>query len=473
MNIAMFNMPAMKDIKMNQDAVQSGASENGMTVHPFEKLLGEMNATNELETKPLPDESIVIDSDNPEEIQKMLSELDLETMEKLISDLVSSNDLSPDDLLLVEEMKLKLMDLQQSGEQSAESVIEMASNQLLKEMMNLVQPPINFEKEFLSLSSQALSIAEVQKAHVGNLSTKELQHQAQQIFNQVESVLKQIGSGGEVSRVAPKVLELLKQWQQLSQTGGNKMELISGLNTDNKQFLNVWRELTSVYQKRTGMNQRQHYNLDAKVTTTDITRWLGKAMETQVQLEKPVMQSGNPMPQLETLAPQTATAATAMPMSKVEQFVIHLNQTQNNVPVDKQLVEQFQKIMDASKVSHLQNGKGQLSIHLKPANLGEMMVRFTQINGEMLVKILVSTAVAKEMLEGNLQQLRNMFSPHQVVIEKQEGLTQENQKSQEQQNSDRQDERREGRTESELDNNQADEDTFSSLFEELILNEKV
>src|SRR5699024_4075522 len=45
---------------------------------------------------------------------------------------------------------------------------------------------------------------------------------------------------------------------------------------------------------------------------------------------------------------------------------------------------------------------------------------FIEMNGEMTVKITVSSQATKKMLEANIHQLKNMFSPHQVVIEKQE-----------------------------------------------------
>ncbi|WP_337020412.1 flagellar hook-length control protein FliK, partial [Oceanobacillus massiliensis] len=118
----------------------------------------------------------------------------------------------------------------------------------------------------------------------------------------------------------------------------------------------------------------------------------------------------------------TAGLQTALPTSKLEQYAIYINQSQTNPnqSPDRQLIEQFQKIMNTSKFSAMPNGTNLLSIALRPNNLGEMMVRFTQINGEMTVRILVSSSAAKEMLESNVHQLKNMFSPHQVVVEKQD-----------------------------------------------------
>ncbi|QHS22250.1 flagellar hook-length control protein FliK [Virgibacillus sp. MSP4-1] len=117
----------------------------------------------------------------------------------------------------------------------------------------------------------------------------------------------------------------------------------------------------------------------------------------------------------------TAVSVDSMPMSKVEQFTIYLqrnggNQAATNNSHD--FMEQFQKIIKSSRF--IQNeGSAQMTLKLKPAHLGDMIVKFTQINGEMAVRIAVSSQAAKEMLESNINQLRHMFQPHQVVIDKQ------------------------------------------------------
>src|SRR5699024_12226127 len=99
---------------------------------------------------------------------------------------------------------------------------------------------------------------------------------------------------------------------------------------------------------------------------------------------------------LEKTIQKSMTFTSSMPLSKIEQYVIHLNQTQNAQPADQQLIEQFQKVMKTSKFLTMQNGTSQLNMTLRPENLGDMMVKLTQMNGEMTVKIVVTSAAAKE-----------------------------------------------------------------------------
>lgn len=124
---------------------------------------------------------------------------------------------------------------------------------------------------------------------------------------------------------------------------------------------------------------------------------------------------------------QTQTVQTNMfgqldsnPISKLEQYTIYLQNQKSDVQGQSQtqLMDQIRQIIQSSRFLK-RDGLTQMTIKLKPAHLGEMMIQLTQINGEMAVKMTVTSQAVKEMLEGNLNQLRHMFSPNQVVIEKQ------------------------------------------------------
>ncbi|MDV2580603.1 flagellar hook-length control protein FliK [Alkalibacillus haloalkaliphilus] len=109
-------------------------------------------------------------------------------------------------------------------------------------------------------------------------------------------------------------------------------------------------------------------------------------------------------------------------MSKLEQFTVHVSRANSSqssqMSNQQQIIEQLQKIIQSTQFGRA-NGTNNLTIQLKPANLGQMTLQFTQIDGQMAVKISVMSTAAKEMLESNLNQLRHLFHPNQVVIERQ------------------------------------------------------
>jgi len=108
----------------------------------------------------------------------------------------------------------------------------------------------------------------------------------------------------------------------------------------------------------------------------------------------------------------------AKPMSPIEQYVIYMQHADDDQVTSDQLLRQFRQIIQASQFSPLQSMQNQLAITLKPDNLGEMLVRFVEVNGEMAVKIFVSSQATKSLLETNIHQLKHMFAPHQISIEK-------------------------------------------------------
>src|SRR5699024_10698520 len=119
-------------------------------------------------------------------------------------------------------------------------------------------------------------------------------------------------------------------------------------------------------------------------------------------------------------------------------------------------------------------GQSALSITLNPSNIGEMLVRMTEVDGEMMVKIVVTTSRAKEMLESNMHQLRHMFSPHQVQIERQEAQLNITQKAGDKEGLDEEKER-EGQQEQQEQNQNGEqpERDFSDYFRKSLLNEEV
>ncbi|WP_165445036.1 flagellar hook-length control protein FliK [Gracilibacillus phocaeensis] len=200
-----------------------------------------------------------------------------------------------------------------------------------------------------------------------------------------------------------QMLQLLKQWSQLQPANQQGMQLFIGskLTEQEKQ---IWERLITNYQNRQDSSLQRSYAKE--ITAQDISKWVKKALEHTNWVDQ---------------QPRIMESQVGQSSSKVQQYVIHLQQTQSEErTVQQQLIQQFQRVMQKSNFMQLANGDGQLTVQLKPEHLGEITVRLVQMNGEMTVKMLVHSQAAKELLETNIQQLRHLFSPQQVVVEKQE-----------------------------------------------------
>ncbi|WP_177183367.1 flagellar hook-length control protein FliK [Lentibacillus persicus] len=288
-----------------------------------------------------------------------------------------------------------------------------------------------------------------------------LEKQFSRIIRQAEEILGQLNGQKSISKAAPELLKLLEQWSTLIKKADQHAIIqpeLPEMKSGKEQT--IWKDLVQSFQKRNQLAVREQYRTNAKVTTQDVVKWLQRAVQNQSNFDTP---AGKSLP-----------VSSVMPVSKVEQYVIHLNQT-NSQPISHQLVEKFQNVMKTSRFISLQNGTSQLNIALRPENLGDVIVKMTQINGEMTVKIIVSSAAAKDMLESNMHQLKNMFSPQQVSIEKQETSSHQSQASQHEDERQQTDDHHEGQSEQSGQHNgeNAEEDDFDAQLREVLTNEKV
>lgn len=277
------------------------------------------------------------------------------------------------------------------------------------------------------------------------------------IFHDVRALLAQVSQDEDVAKVAPKLLELLEKWTKLDTLDRQTMDQLQKVMNQHPREGKIWRELLATFQKRHQLAMNQQYQMNAGVTKQDITSWLTRALASDTVVEHSSLPTNHHI--------------SSLPMSKLEQYVIHIQQGQGAQPVDKQMMDQLQNMIKSQRFLTLNNGFKQLSISLRPENLGDMMVRLTELNGEMTVKIFVSSQATRQMLEANIHQLKNMFAPHQVVIE--ESIELNIQKSAEEQ--DQQDqsfadhEKEDGRNQSKRDSNE----DVSDSFHDVLMNLKV
>ncbi|AIF66378.1 hypothetical protein GZ22_06875 [Terribacillus saccharophilus] len=102
---------------------------------------------------------------------------------------------------------------------------------------------------------------------------------------------------------------------------------------------------------------------------------------------------------------------------KQEQLVFHLKQAdQMPEQASEELIQKLEQAVKFSGILSDRNGLKELSIQLKPGNLGDLQVKLVRENGDITVQIIATSKQAKDLLESNISSLKHMFSPHQVTI---------------------------------------------------------
>lgn len=165
------------------------------------------------------------------------------------------------------------------------------------------------------------------------------------------------------------------------------------------------------------------------------------------------------------------TFASNETMSRAEQMTIHVGEQLTKKAEHHQFQRQFQEMLNRGMFRNLQNGMNQLSIKLHPEHLGRLDIQITQLNGVITARIMASTAVAKELIEGQLHQLRQAFALQQLQVEKIE-ITQQEQPPLFQSERDEQQKGHEQRDEKQS-GEQTEDETFSQLLEEFTFMEEV
>jgi len=163
-----------------------------------------------------------------------------------------------------------------------------------------------------------------------------------------------------------------------------------------------------------------------------------------------------------------------MNMSKLEQFVLNTQSGQKGTVNSEQMLKSFENIISRAQFTN-NNGMQKLLIKLNPEHLGSLRVEIIQQNGVMIAKIIASTSQAKELLDSQLQGLKQAFVNQNIPVEKLELSQQFTHLSQDRHLARDQGQQQDGQTNSEQsqDDNENMTKQFQTQFEEALLEAEV
>lgn len=226
--------------------------------------------------------------------------------------------------------------------------------------------------------------------------------QVTMILDQLKQLLATENSNQDIEHVARDLHKLFQLWSQFAQE--QKQQLISNLqlNKENEQAL--LRHLLSLFEKRNSFAKQQVYQTNASITQEDVEKWLQQALDKYSLLDQ---------------AASTINVSQTQPlqMNHIQQYTLHVTEGNRIDAISRNLASDLSNIINRSSFLK-QAGLEELTLTLRPHSLGDVTIRLAQINGEMTVRFLVTTEAAKKLFEANLHQLKPMFAPNQVVVER-------------------------------------------------------
>jgi len=309
------------------------------------------------------------------------------------------------------------------------------------------------EKSISDLQIKALS--QIDKGRDEEVS-EELIMQITILLNELKQLLANNTPEQDLGQVARDLHKMFQLWSQLAQ--GQKQEIISNLEVDSEDEQALLRHLISLFDKRNSFAKQEVYQMNASITQEDVEKWLQQSLH-KYGLVSHESYSAN------------LSQAQPMQMNQIQQYTLHVTEGNRIDAISRNLASDLSNIMNRSSFLK-QAGLEELTLSLRPHSLGDVTIRLAQINGEMTVRFLVTTEAARKLFEANLHQLKPMFAPNQVVVERDmtiadDDFFQEEQEQLEEEHKE-EDNDQQARTEDRNENDLSFEDLLQFLSEEAI-----
>lgn len=218
--------------------------------------------------------------------------------------------------------------------------------------------------------------------------------QAPNILNEVLAAVQK----PEQNNVQPKELQQIVQLLKLAQLAGSKVDTVYQQEIQLASLKDALLALANEAQKSAGTEQST-----VKTTTFQQVVQQGQQsslnQQTTVKVETDTQTAGH----IQQQVTQTKTVTVTLPAEKPAQ--------------SDALIKEIQNLINRSQLSG-QPGNMKLFLKLFPENLGQIRIELVQKDGVMTARLLATTAMGKELLENNINQLKAGFVAQNIQMER-------------------------------------------------------
>ena len=212
--------------------------------------------------------------------------------------------------------------------------------------------------------------------------------QAPHILNEVMAAVQK----PEQNNVQPKELQQIVQLLKLAQLAGSKVDTVYQQEINLASLKDALLALANEAQKLAGTEQ-------STSKTTTFQQVVQQGQQTTVKVETDTQTAGH----LQQQVTHTKTVTVTLPAEKPAQ--------------SDALVKEIQNLINRSQLSG-QPGNMKLFLKLFPENLGQIRIELVQKDGVMTARLLATTAMGKELLENNINQLKAGFVSQNIQMER-------------------------------------------------------
>lgn len=279
------------------------------------------------------------------------------------------------------------------------------------------QTPVAVD-EMLTLENltQLLGMTEEQLTQiVQQLLGEETQLEMKDVWSMIEqapAILSEVMAaiqGTQPANVQPKEIQQVVQFLKLAELVGNKVDTVYQQEVQLSQLKDALLFLANQAQQAVQTQNEQQApkskfeQLVQQVTQTQQTTQSTQAtvQQTTVKTETETQQPTVGLQQQQVM--QTKTVTITLPAEKPAQ--------------SEALLKEIQNLIARGQLSG-QQGNMKLFLKLFPENLGQIRIELVQKDGVLTARLLATTAVGKELLENNLNQLKAGFVAQNIQMDR-------------------------------------------------------
>lgn len=256
-------------------------------------------------------------------------------------------------------------------------VDEMLTLEYLTELIGLT------EQQLTQIVQQLLGDAQQEITDVWSII-----EQAPAIISEVLAAVQGTHQNQQLD-VRPKELQQIVQLLKLAQLAGTKVDTVYQQEVQLSQLKDALLALAAQAQTVVQTQQQE----TTKGTSQQVVQQTTVKTETESQ----------PSLGLQQQTTQTKTVTITLPAEKPAQ--------------SDALLKEIQNLINRSQISG-QQGNMKLFLKLFPENLGQIRIELVQKDGVFTARLMATTAIGKELLENNLNQLKAGFATHNIQMDR-------------------------------------------------------
>lgn len=274
------------------------------------------------------------------------------------------------------------------------AIDEMISLENLTELLGMT------EEQLTSIIEQLLGDAKQEITDIWSII-----EQAPQILSEVLAALQ---GSQQHDNVQPKELQQIVQFLKLAQLAGNKVDTVYQQEV----------QLSQLKEALVALANEARKTVDTEQSTTKTNTFQQVIQQvaqhsSQQNGQNQSQQNGQPTVKVDT---ETQTAA------HLQQQATQTKTVTITLPAEKPaqsdaLLKEIQNLMNRSQISG-QQGNMKLFLKLFPENLGQIRIELVQKDGVLTARLLATTAIGKELLENNLNQLKAGFVAQNIQMDR-------------------------------------------------------